>query len=51
LPYIIREWHDGSGTYCADIHVSGGLHKVTVEHYEHLGGAMIQFWLERLADR
>jgi hypothetical protein len=50
LPYIIREWHDGSGTYCNDVHVPAGRHKVTVEYYEHLGGAMIQFWWQKLAD-
>jgi hypothetical protein len=50
LPYIIREWHDGSGTYCNDIHIPAGRHKVTVEYYEHLGGAMIQFWWQKLAD-
>jgi len=50
LPYIIREWHDGSGTYCNDVHVPAGRQKVTVEYYEHLGGAMIQFWWQKLAD-
>jgi hypothetical protein len=50
LPYIIREWHDGSGTYCKDIYVPAGRHKVTVEYFEHLGGAMIQFWWQKLAD-
>jgi RNase P/RNase MRP subunit p29 len=48
--YIIREWHDGSGTYCNDVHVPAGRHKVTVEYYEHLGGAMVQFWWQKLAD-
>jgi hypothetical protein len=50
LPYIIREWHDGSGTYCNDVDVPAGRHKVTVEYYEHLGGAMVQFWWQKLAD-
>jgi RNase P/RNase MRP subunit p29 len=50
LPYIIREWHDGSGTYCNDVHVPAGRQKVTVEYYEHLGGAMIQFWWQKLSD-
>jgi hypothetical protein len=50
LPYIIREWHDGSGTYCSDVHVPAGRQKVTVEYYEHLGGATIQFWWQKLAD-
>jgi hypothetical protein len=50
LPYIIREWHDGSGTYCNDVYVPAGRHKVTVEYFEHLGGALIQFWWQKLAD-
>jgi len=50
LPYIIREWHDGSGTYCNDVHVPAGRHKVTVEYFESLGGALIQFWWQELAD-
>jgi hypothetical protein len=46
---FIREWHDGLGaTYTADVYVSGGDHKVRVEYYEHLGGAMVQFWWEKL---
>jgi hypothetical protein len=32
------------------VHVPAGRHKVTVEYYEHLGGAMIQFWWQKLAD-
>jgi RNase P/RNase MRP subunit p29 len=48
--YIIREWHDGSDTYCNDVKVPAGLHKITVEYYEHLGGAMVQFWWQKLAD-
>jgi hypothetical protein len=48
LPYIIREWHDGIGAYCADVHVSGGEHKVTVEYFEHVGNAAIRFWWQRL---
>ena len=27
-----------------------GRHKVTVEYYEHLGGALMQFWWQKLAD-
>jgi hypothetical protein len=50
LPYIIREWHDGSGTYCNDVYVPAGRHKVTVEYFESLGGSMIQFWWQKLAD-
>ena len=50
LPHIIREWHDGHGTYCNDVYVPAGRHKLAVEYYEHLGGAMIQFWWQKLAD-
>jgi hypothetical protein len=50
LPHIIREWHDGYGTYCSDVYVPSGSHKITVEYYEHLGWAMIQFWWQRLAE-
>jgi hypothetical protein len=50
LPYIIREWHEGSGTYCNDIYIAAGRQKVTVEYFEHLGGAMVQFWWQKLAD-
>jgi hypothetical protein len=50
LPYIIREWHDGSGTYCNDVYVPAGRQKVTVEYFEHQGGALIQFWWQKLAD-
>jgi hypothetical protein len=50
LPYIIREWHDGSGTYCNDVRVPAGRQKVTVEYFEHQGGALIQFWWQKLAD-
>jgi hypothetical protein len=48
LPYILREWHDGYGTYCNVVYVAAGQHKVTVEYFEHLGGAMIQFWWRKL---
>ncbi len=50
LPYIIREWHDGASTYCNDVVVTAGRHKVTVEYFEHQGGALIQFWWQRLPD-
>ena len=46
---FIREWHDGGGTYCADIKMTKGLHKVRVEYYEHLGQAKIQFWWEKVS--
>ena len=45
---IIQEWQDGSGTYCKDLHIATGRHKITVEYYEHLGGALIQFWWHKL---
>jgi len=45
---FIHEWHDGSGTYCADIHVTGGEHKVRVEYFDHLAGALIQFSWQKL---
>jgi hypothetical protein len=47
-PYIIREWHDGSDTYCNDVYVTAGRHRLTVEYYEHLGRAMIQFGWKKL---
>jgi hypothetical protein len=47
---FIREWHDGIGTYCKDVYVPAGRHKITVEYFENLGGAMIQFWWQKLAD-
>ncbi|MGD8903282.1 MAG: PA14 domain-containing protein [Anaerolineae bacterium] len=50
LPHIINEWHDGYGTYCTDLYVAGGHHKITVEYYEGLDAAMIQFWWQRLID-
>jgi len=50
VPYIINEWHDGYGTYCTDLYVAGGHHKLTVEYYEGLDAAMIQFWWQRLID-
>jgi hypothetical protein len=30
--------------------VPAGRQKVTVEYFENLGGAMIQFWWQKLAD-
>jgi len=45
---FIREWHDGSGTYCADVFVTEGQRKVRVEYFEHLGRARIQFWWKKL---
>jgi hypothetical protein len=50
VPFI-REWHDASGstTYCKDVYVHAGSHKITVEYFEHLGVAGIQFWFYKLA--
>ncbi len=45
---FIREWHDGSATYCADIHVTRGKHKVRVEYFEHLVNAFIHFWWQKI---
>ncbi|MGQ9597802.1 MAG: PA14 domain-containing protein [Anaerolineae bacterium] len=45
---FIREWHDGSATYCADIHVTQGKHKVRVEYFEHLVDAFIHFWWQKI---
>ena len=50
LPLIIGEWHDGYGLYCNDLYVPAGQHKLTVEYYEHLDTAMIQFWWQKLVD-
>ena len=50
LPLIIHEWHDGYGIYCNDVYVPAGQHELTVEYYDHLGTAMIQFWWQTLAD-
>ena len=48
--YLISEWHDGTDTYCKDLSLAAGRHKISVEYYEHLGGALIQFWWQKLAD-
>ena len=45
---FIQEWHDGLGTYCKDVYVTAGRHKVRVEYYEHLGTALAQFWIEKV---
>jgi hypothetical protein len=44
---FIREWHDGPGTYCAEVYVTGGRHKTRVEHFEHLGNASVTFWWQQ----
>jgi len=40
---LIDEWHDGLGTYAADLHLAQGVHALRIEYYENSGGAMIQF--------
>jgi len=50
LPYILREWHNGPGSYCQDFYVKGGYHKLTVEFYEYVGPARIRFWMQRLTE-
>jgi hypothetical protein len=47
---VISEWHDGIGTYCQDVYVTGGTHKLRVEYYEHVGAAMLQFGWEKLKE-
>jgi hypothetical protein len=47
---FIRAWHDGLSTDCADVYVTGGLHKVRVEYYERQGNAQIQFWWKKISD-
>lgn len=42
-PYLIREWHEGSGTYCSEAYVSPGAHKIRVEYFERTGGALVEF--------
>ena len=51
LPYILREWHEGYDTHCKEVYVPAGWHKITVEYFENLGGAMIQFWWRKLDAR
>lgn len=40
---LIDEWHDGLGTYAADLYLMRGAHTLRIEYYENVGGAMIQF--------
>ena len=47
---VLDEWHDGSvREVYADYPLARGEHVVLVDYYEHLGGAEIKFWWERLA--
>jgi hypothetical protein len=41
---IIDRWHDGVGTYTGDVYLTGGMHDVRMEMYEHTGGAMARMW-------
>ncbi len=46
---VIDAWYDSSGdrTHTTDLYLSG--HKrLRVEYYQHLGGALVQFWWERI---
>jgi hypothetical protein len=45
---FIRRWQDGLVTQCSEVWVSGGIHKVRVEYYEHTGQAKIDFWWEQV---
>jgi LysM repeat protein len=45
---VIDQWHDEAPTeYTVLRQLSAGDHKLRVEYYQHLGGALIQFWLQR----
>ena len=47
---VMDEWYDGSVRQLyADRALTRGMHTVHVEYYEHLGGAQIKLWWERLA--
>lgn len=46
---VIDEWHDSSpSTYSADVNLSDGVHRVKMEYYERLGGALAQLAWERV---
>jgi uncharacterized protein YraI len=47
---VLSQWHDGNAStvYTADA-VLGGSHWVTVEYYEHGGGAQVQVWVSLIA--
>jgi hypothetical protein len=47
---LIEEWRDGPGSYCAELYITGGRHKIRVEYYEHLGDAAIQFGWQQVVD-
>ncbi len=46
---IIDAWRDQPPTeYTADIELQTGTNTLKVEYYEHIGGAQINFWWERI---
>lgn len=46
---IINKWQDqGATEYTYDLNLLGGNHSVKMEYYERGGGAVAQFWYERL---
>jgi uncharacterized protein YgiM (DUF1202 family) len=46
---IIDEWHNSNGSplYSADLNLAGS-YDLVVEYYEEAGGALIDFWWERI---
>jgi len=40
---LIDEWHDGLGTYEADLYLTPGAHALRIEYYENVGAAQIHF--------
>jgi hypothetical protein len=48
---VIDEWQEGAArTFSVDLDLSGGLHSIRVEYYEHTGHARIEVWWEPLPD-
>jgi LysM repeat protein len=46
---IIDQWHDTAAReYTAVRQLGAGNHSLRVEYYEHLGGAQIHFWVDRV---
>ena len=46
---IIDEWHDHYATlYETLVSVSGGLHSLQVEYYDHIGDAVAMLWWEQI---
>ena len=44
---VIDQWRDGIGTYTGDIYLSEGTHRLRMEMYEHMGGALARMWWGR----